>query len=69
MNTVNEGHTFKRYDGELDHLHYLVLEIGGLVPLTLVVKNAKGGSSTIDMKVAVANAAPAAKPAVDHNHH
>ena len=31
MNTVNEGHTFKRYDGELDHLHYLVLEIGGLV--------------------------------------
>lgn len=26
-----EGHTFKRYDGELSHLHYLVLEMGGLV--------------------------------------
>lgn len=26
-----EGHTFKRYDGELGHLHYLVLEMGGLV--------------------------------------
>ncbi|CAL1239203.1 phosphate signaling complex protein PhoU [Candidatus Methylocalor cossyra] len=26
-----EGHTVKRYDGELNHLHYLVLEMGGLV--------------------------------------
>jgi phosphate transport system protein len=26
-----EGHIFKRYDGELGHLHYLVLEMGGLV--------------------------------------
>jgi phosphate transport system protein len=26
-----EGHIFKRYDGELNHLHYLVLEMGGLV--------------------------------------
>jgi hypothetical protein len=26
-----EGHIFKRYDGELSHLHYLVLEMGDLV--------------------------------------
>lgn len=26
-----EGHTVRRYDGELSHLHYLVLEMGGLV--------------------------------------
>ncbi|MFM8332154.1 MAG: phosphate signaling complex protein PhoU [Candidatus Methylumidiphilus sp.] len=26
-----EGHIFKRYDGELNHLHYLTLEMGGLV--------------------------------------
>jgi len=26
-----EGHTLKRFDGELSHLHYLVLEMGGLV--------------------------------------
>jgi phosphate transport system protein len=31
MGKLNEDHTFKRYDGELDHLHYLVLEMGGLV--------------------------------------
>ena len=28
---MNEGHIFKRYDGELSHLHYVVLEMGGLV--------------------------------------
>ena len=28
---MTEGHIFKRYDGELSHLHYLVLEMGGLV--------------------------------------
>jgi len=27
----NENHTFKRYDGELDHLRFIVLEMGGLV--------------------------------------
>lgn len=26
-----EGHIYRRYDGELNHLHYLVLEMGGLV--------------------------------------
>lgn len=26
-----EGHTVRRYDGELSNLHYLVLEMGGLV--------------------------------------
>lgn len=31
MNELIEGHTFKRYDGELSHLHYLVLEMGALV--------------------------------------
>jgi len=28
---MTEGHIFKRYDGELNHLHYLILEMGGLV--------------------------------------
>ena len=31
MQSVTEGHILKRYDGELAHLHYLVLEMGGLV--------------------------------------
>ena len=31
MNAQIEGHTVRRYDGELSHLHYLVLEMGGLV--------------------------------------
>ncbi|HUL12897.1 MAG TPA: phosphate signaling complex protein PhoU [Methylococcaceae bacterium] len=31
INELIEGHTFKRYDGELSHLHYLVLEMGALV--------------------------------------
>jgi len=31
MNDATEGHTFKRYDGELNHLQYMVLEMGGLV--------------------------------------
>jgi phosphate transport system protein len=31
VEAFNEGHIFKRYDGELNHLHYLVLEMGGLV--------------------------------------
>ena len=31
MNVQIEGHTVKRYDGELSHLHFLVLEMGGLV--------------------------------------
>ena len=35
------------------------LEIGVVVPLNLVVKNAKGGETRIDMKVKVANASPA----------
>lgn len=26
-----EGHTYRRYDGELNHLHFMVLEMGGLV--------------------------------------
>ncbi len=28
---MTEGHIFKRYDGELNYLHHLVLEMGGLV--------------------------------------
>jgi phosphate transport system protein len=31
MDNLIEGHTVKRYDGELNHLHYLILEMGGLV--------------------------------------
>lgn len=31
MSVSTEGHTVRRYDGELNHLHYLVLEMGGLV--------------------------------------
>lgn len=31
MAVSTEGHTVRRYDGELNHLHYLVLELGGLV--------------------------------------
>lgn len=31
MDTISEGHILKRYDGELNHLHYLTLEMGGLV--------------------------------------
>ncbi|HUL11206.1 MAG TPA: phosphate signaling complex protein PhoU [Methylococcaceae bacterium] len=31
MSSEAEGHTFKRYDGELNHLQYVVLEMGGLV--------------------------------------
>lgn len=31
MAVTTEGHTIRRYDGELNHLHYLVLEMGGLV--------------------------------------
>jgi len=31
MDRSSEGHTYQRYDGELNHLHYLVLEMGGLV--------------------------------------
>lgn len=31
MCNSTEGHTFKRYDGELNHLQYLTLEMGGLV--------------------------------------
>lgn len=31
MSVSTEGHTVRRYDGELNHLHYLVLELGGLV--------------------------------------
>jgi len=30
MTLSSEGHTYRRYDGELSHLHYLVLELGGL---------------------------------------
>jgi len=31
MTVSTEGHTVRRYDGELNHLHYLVLEMGSLV--------------------------------------
>lgn len=31
MNDPIPGHTVKRYDGELEHLHYLVLDMGSLV--------------------------------------
>ena len=30
MSAPREGHIVRRYDGELSHLHYLVLELGGL---------------------------------------
>lgn len=30
MSNMNEGHTFLRYDGELNNLHLRVLEMGGL---------------------------------------
>ncbi len=45
------------------------LEIGAVVPLNLVVKNAKGGETRIDMKVKVANASPADAAAMDHSAH
>ena len=31
MTTSTEGHTIKRFDGELSHIHQLTLEMGGLV--------------------------------------
>lgn len=31
MQTLTEGHIFKRFDGELEHLHHVVLEMGDLV--------------------------------------
>lgn len=31
MDRSSEPHIVQRYDGELNHLHYLVLEVGGLV--------------------------------------
>lgn len=31
MNQVTEGHSIRRYDGELRELHYKVLEMGTLV--------------------------------------
>lgn len=31
MDSSSERHTVQRYDSELNHLHYLVLEMGGLV--------------------------------------
>jgi phosphate transport system protein len=30
MSEKTEGHTLRRYDGELNHIHYLALEMGGL---------------------------------------
>jgi copper(I)-binding protein len=45
------------------------LPIGAVVPLNLVVKNAKGGETRIDMKLKVSNAAPADVPAMDHSAH
>jgi phosphate transport system protein len=40
-----EGHTLRRYDGELNHLHLLVLEMGGLVieQCLLALDALKGG--------------------------
>jgi phosphate transport system protein len=31
MEGLNDGHTIRRYDGELDYLRYIILEMGGLV--------------------------------------
>ena len=45
------------------------LQIGAIVPLTLVVKNAKGGESRVEMKVKVSNAAPMGMPGMDHSAH
>ncbi len=43
------------------------LRVGAVVPLNLVVKNAKGGESRINMTVAVTMAAPADATAADHS--
>lgn len=45
------------------------LEVGAVVPLSLVVKNAKGGETRVEMKVKVTSAAPADAPAMDHSAH
>lgn len=45
-----EGHTYQRYDGELNHLHYLVLEMGGLV--VNQVRDALTGFKTRDVILA-----------------
>ena len=31
MNDIIEGHTYRRYDGELRHLHRIVLDMGELI--------------------------------------
>jgi len=45
-----EGHTLKRFDGELNHLHYLVLEMGALV--LAQVRNALTAFKTRDIPLA-----------------
>lgn len=50
MSVNTEGHTIRRYDGELNHLHYLVLEMGGLV--LLQVREALEALRTRDLDLA-----------------
>lgn len=45
------------------------LQIGAIVPMTLVVKNPQGGESRVEMKVKVSNAAPMSMPGMDHSAH
>ena len=47
---MTEGHIVKRYDGELNHLHYLTLEMGGLV--LAQVRNALESFKTRDIGLA-----------------
>jgi phosphate transport system protein len=50
MAIPREGHTFQRYDGELSHLHYLVLEMGGLA--LAQVKDAREALCDRDLSLA-----------------
>lgn len=50
MSVPSEGHIVRRYDGELSHLHYLVLEMGALT-LTQV-RDAREALCERDMKLA-----------------
>lgn len=50
MDKTSEGHIFKRYDGELNHLHYLTLEMGGLVAAQL--KDALSAFKNRDIELA-----------------
>jgi phosphate transport system protein len=50
MSVPREGHIVRRYDGELSHLHYLVLEMGALV--LAQVKDARDALCDRDLTLA-----------------